>query len=149
MESEPDNSMYTLKALITNLLAVKGLTGLRAHVKGLIIIIDLICNLLRSPRSHLLATSLNVLVLRKYLHHPIIEMFVFIYLCQHLLNSDSALISTGSSCKGHSSRPLKSFASVAGFHWQAVAQPFPMDSELNFSFFSKCQIKFHMKNVKP
>jgi hypothetical protein len=143
--------VYALKALIANLLAVKGLTGLRAglraHVKGLIIIIDLICKLLRSPQSHLLATSLNVLVLRKYLHHPIIEMFVFIYLHQHLLNSDSALISTGSSCKGHLSRPPKSFASVAGF--QAVAQPFPMDSELNFSFFSKRQIEFHMKNVKP
>ena len=49
--------VYTLKALIANLLAVKGLTGLRprlrAHVKGLIIIIGLICNLLRSPQSHL------------------------------------------------------------------------------------------------
>jgi hypothetical protein len=49
--------VYALKALIANLLAIKGLTGLRprlrAHVKGLIIIIDLICNLLRSPQSHL------------------------------------------------------------------------------------------------
>jgi hypothetical protein len=55
-----------LKALITNLLAVKGLlrlrAELRAQIKGLTIIIDLICNLLRSPWSHLLATSLNVLV---------------------------------------------------------------------------------------
>ena len=45
--------MYALKALIANLLAAKGLmrlrAGLRAHIKGLIIIIDLICNLLRSP----------------------------------------------------------------------------------------------------
>jgi hypothetical protein len=55
-----------LKALITNLLAVKGLSRLRAElraqIKGLKIIMDLICNLLRSPWSHLLATSLNVLV---------------------------------------------------------------------------------------
>ena len=57
--------MNSLKALITNLL-VKGLSRLRAElraqIKGLTIIIDLIGNLLRSPWSHLLATSLNVLV---------------------------------------------------------------------------------------
>ena len=80
--------VYTLKALIANLLAAKGLTWLRARlracVKGLMIIIDFICNLLRSPQSHLLATSLNVLVLWKYFHCPVMGTFVFIYLGQHL-----------------------------------------------------------------
>src|ERR1700683_3548497 len=60
------NAVNGLRALITNLLAVKGLSRLRAElraqIKGLTIIIDLICNLLRSPWSHLLATLLNVLV---------------------------------------------------------------------------------------
>ena len=55
-----------LKAIITNLLGVNGLSRLRAElrvqIKGLTIIMDLISNLLRSPWSHLLATSLNVLV---------------------------------------------------------------------------------------
>ena len=58
--------LHQLKALITSLLAVKGLSrlraGLRAQIKGLTSIINLICNLLRLPRSHLLATSLDVLV---------------------------------------------------------------------------------------
>ena len=53
-------AVYALKALIANLLAAKGLTrlraGLRARVKGLTIIIDLICNLIGLPRSHLLLT---------------------------------------------------------------------------------------------
>ena len=50
-------AVYSLGALITNLLAIKGLSrlraGLRAQIKGLTIIIDLICNLLVSPQSHL------------------------------------------------------------------------------------------------
>jgi hypothetical protein len=63
-EQQANLAVNGLKALITNLLAVKGLLRLRAElkaqIKGLTIIIDLICNLLRSPWSHLLATSLNV-----------------------------------------------------------------------------------------
>jgi len=77
--------VYALKALITNLPAAKDLsrlrTGLRAHIKGLTIIID---NLLVSPQSHLVAILFNILVLLKvliYLHRPIIRMFVCFYLC--------------------------------------------------------------------
>jgi hypothetical protein len=60
-------AVYALKTLIANLLATKGLSrlraGLRAQIKGLTIIIDLICNLLVSPQSHLVATLFNILVL--------------------------------------------------------------------------------------
>ena len=92
--------MYTLKALIPILLAVIVKTlivlraKLRAHVKGLIITTNLICNLHRSPHSHLLATSLDVLF-RKYLHHPILGTFIFIHLCQLLHQSNSASILAG------------------------------------------------------
>src|ERR1700683_2172890 len=63
---DPLGPVNGLKALIRNLPAVKGLSRLRAElraqIKGLTIIMDLICDLRRSPWSHLLATSLYVLV---------------------------------------------------------------------------------------
>jgi hypothetical protein len=97
------NSVYSFKALIANLLAAKGLSrlraGLRAQIKGLTIIINLICNLLGSPRSHLLATPLNVLVLWKYLtslSSGHLSSSTFASAC---INSDSAFISAGSSHK--------------------------------------------------
>jgi hypothetical protein len=60
-------AVYALKALIANLLTAKGLTqlraGLRAHVKGLTIIINLICNILGSPlvsRSQTIIYSVSI-----------------------------------------------------------------------------------------
>jgi hypothetical protein len=60
---QANGAVNALKALIANPLAAKGLSrlraGLRAQIKGLTIIIDLIRNLLVSPHGHLF----NILVL--------------------------------------------------------------------------------------